>query len=285
MDSHVGKPVRERRYSIVDFTPRRILPTGLASARKFHQILFPVQNGTFIAVLRMRPGILSKSYQQKLWYWPIFNCLFKNTNLVLFHATFSPSKNYPKRDKSWDSKIIHAIHWPYNPQHPFLSLYYINRRETGLRGIMVEILQNSYPWVKALHVISVIAWMAGLFYLPRLFVYHAEVVGQDGETHMLFMTMERRLLRAIMNPAMIAAWTFGLLMAATPDRIDWSQFWPWVKMFAVLGMTWFHIWCAKSRKAFETGENEKAGRHYRIMNEVPTLLLIIIVIMVIVQPA
>jgi putative membrane protein len=150
---------------------------------------------------------------------------------------------------------------------------------------MIEVLQNIYPWVKALHVISVTAWMAGLFYLPRLFVYHAEVVGQAGETHMLFMTMERRLLRAIMNPSMIAAWTFGLVMVATPDRVDWSQFWPWIKMLAVLGMTWFHIWCAKSRKAFEAGKNETPGRHFRIMNEVPTLLLIIIVIMVIVQPA
>jgi len=149
---------------------------------------------------------------------------------------------------------------------------------------MTGILQDIYPWVKAFHVISVISWMAGLFYLPRLFVYHAEAVGQAGETHILFQTMERRLLRAIMNPAMIAAWTFGLLMAATPDQIDWSQIWPWIKMIAVLGMSWFHIWCAKSRKAFEAGENTKSGRHYRIMNEVPTALLIVIVIMVIVQP-
>ena len=149
---------------------------------------------------------------------------------------------------------------------------------------MTELLQDSYQWLKALHVISVVAWMAGLFYLPRLFVYHAEVVGQSGETHALFQTMERRLLRAIMNPAMIATWTFGLLMVATPDRIDWSQIWPWVKMVSVLGMTWFHMWCAKSRKAFEASANEKPGRHFRIMNEVPTLLLIIIVVMVIVQP-
>ncbi|MBT8410352.1 MAG: protoporphyrinogen oxidase HemJ [Octadecabacter sp.] len=149
---------------------------------------------------------------------------------------------------------------------------------------MSEILQNAYQWLKALHVISVVAWMAGLFYLPRLFVYHAEVVGASGDSHTLFQTMERRLLRAIMNPAMIATWLFGLLMVATPDRIDWSQVWPWVKLVAVLGMTWFHMWCAKTRKAFDAGTNQKPGRHFRMMNEVPTLFLIIIVVMVIVQP-
>ena len=150
---------------------------------------------------------------------------------------------------------------------------------------MAEILQNFYPWLKALHVISVVAWMAGLFYLPRLFVYHAEVVGQEGETHTLFSTMERRLLKAIMNPAMISSWVFGLLMVFTPDMIDWSQIWPWIKAICVLTMTWFHMWCAARRKDFEAGHNEKPGRHYRIMNEVPTVLLIIIVVMVIVQPA
>ena len=148
---------------------------------------------------------------------------------------------------------------------------------------MTEILQNSYEWIKALHVISVIAWMAGIFYLPRLFVYHAEVVGMSGETHTLFQTMERRLLRAIMNPAMIATWLFGLLMVATPDRIDWSQVWPWVKMFLVLGMTWFHMWLAVRRKDFVAGEFRLTGRTYRIMNEVPTVLMIVIVFSVILR--
>ncbi len=149
---------------------------------------------------------------------------------------------------------------------------------------MAELLLDIYPWVKALHVISVVAWMAGLFYLPRLFVYHAEVVGQSGETHSLFATMERRLLKAIMTPAMISTWFFGLLMVATPDIIDWSQIWPWVKAAAVITMTEFHMWCSRRRKAFEAGTNERSGRHYRIMNEVPTVLLIIIVVMVIVRP-
>lgn len=149
---------------------------------------------------------------------------------------------------------------------------------------MAEIMQDLYPWAKALHVISVVAWMAGLFYLPRLFVYHAEVVGSKGDTHSLFSTMERRLLKAIMNPAMISTWLFGLIMISTPDRIDWSQGWPWVKAAAVLAMTWFHMWCSRRRKEFEAGQNNKPGRHFRIMNEVPTLLLIVIVIAVIVQP-
>ena len=103
-------------------------------------------------------------------------------------------------------------------------------------------LETLYPWVKSLHVISVIAWMAGLFYLPRLFVYHAERAGSTGELHELFQTMEVRLLRAIMNPAMIATWIFGLIMVATPGYIDWSEFWPWTKAAAVLVMTWFHHW-------------------------------------------
>ncbi|MCG6884537.1 MAG: protoporphyrinogen oxidase HemJ [Silicimonas sp.] len=148
---------------------------------------------------------------------------------------------------------------------------------------MIDFLSNAYPWVKSLHVISVIAWMAGLFYLPRLFVYHAEKVGQEGETHELFSTMERRLFRAIMNPAMIAAWVFGLMLVFTPGVVDWSLIWPWAKAAAVLGMTWFHHWLGLRRKEFLAGRNERGGRTFRIMNEVPTLLLIVIVISVIVK--
>ena len=149
---------------------------------------------------------------------------------------------------------------------------------------MGDILWQIYPWVKALHVISVIAWMAGLFYLPRLYVYHAERVGQSGDIHALFTTMEEKLLRVIMNPAMISAWVAGLLMVATPGAIDWSQGWPWLKAAAVLGMTWFHHWCGVRRKEFLAGTSERPGRHFRIMNEVPTVLLLVIVVSVIVQP-
>jgi putative membrane protein len=145
-------------------------------------------------------------------------------------------------------------------------------------------LSALYPWIKSLHVISVVAWMAGLFYLPRLFVYHAERVGQTGETHTLFLTMEGRLLRVIMRPASIATWVFGLLLVFTPGVVDWSALWPWSKAFAVISMTWFHHWCLSRFREFETGASKATGRTFRIMNEVPTLLLIIIVISVIVRP-
>ena len=149
---------------------------------------------------------------------------------------------------------------------------------------MSDILLSLYPWIKALHIMSVIAWMAGLFYLPRLFVYHSERVGQSGETHDLFTTMEEKLLRIIMRPAMIATWIFGILLAMIPGVIDWSAFWPWAKLASVLAMTWFHIWCVKRFKEFDAGANTRDGRSYRIMNEVPTALMFIIVISVVVRP-
>ena len=148
---------------------------------------------------------------------------------------------------------------------------------------MAEILANWYPWTKAFHVISVIAWMAGLFYLPRLFVYHAEQVGMSGETHEMFCTMERRLLRAIMNPAMIATWVFGLMVVFTPGIVDWGSIWPWTKMVGVLALTWFHHWLGLRRKEFLRGENMRSGRTYRLMNEVPTVFMVLIVISVIVK--
>lgn len=148
----------------------------------------------------------------------------------------------------------------------------------------MDALFQIYPWVKALHVISVISWMAGLFYLPRLFVYHVERVGHGGDVDELFQTMERKLLRVIMNPAMIATWVFGLLLVLTPGIIDWGAIWPWTKAAAVLGMTWFHHWCGRERKAFVEGRTKKSGRYYRMMNEVPTVLMIVIVISAIVRP-
>jgi putative membrane protein len=149
---------------------------------------------------------------------------------------------------------------------------------------MTGFLIDAYPWTKSLHVISVIAWMAGLFYLPRLFVYHVEQVGSGNKTDELFQTMERRLLKAIMNPSMIATWVFGLALVLTPGIVDWSALWPWTKAASVLAMTWFHMWCAARRKDFVNGANTRTGRQYRMMNEVPTLLLIVIVVSVIVRP-
>lgn len=148
---------------------------------------------------------------------------------------------------------------------------------------MGDFLASVYPWTKALHVISVVAWMAGLFYLPRLFVYHAETVETGSQTDALFQTMERRLLRAIMNPAMVATWVFGLALVMTPGIVSWSEVWPWTKAASVLAMTWFHHWLGLRRKDFLRGENNRTGRTYRMMNEVPTLLLIVIVLSVIVK--
>ena len=137
--------------------------------------------------------------------------------------------------------------------------------------------------IKALHVVSVISWMAGIFYLPRLFVYHAEQVQGGTATDTMFQTMERRLLRGIMNPAMIATWVFGLALVAVPGAVDWSAVWPWVKAAAVLAMTVFHMWLAARRKEFAAGRNRRSGRDYRIMNEVPTVLMLLIVFAVIVK--
>ncbi|MEL6642613.1 MAG: protoporphyrinogen oxidase HemJ [Pseudomonadota bacterium] len=148
----------------------------------------------------------------------------------------------------------------------------------------MDILIALYPWTKSLHVISVIAWMAGLFYLPRLFVYHTESVSAGGATDVLFQTMERKLLRLIMNPAMIASWVFGLCLVATPGIVDWGAAWAWLKAGSVLGMTWFHHWCGLRRKEFMAGANTRSGRDYRLMNEVPTVLMIVIVVSVIARP-
>ncbi|WP_108483784.1 protoporphyrinogen oxidase HemJ [Oceaniglobus ichthyenteri] len=149
---------------------------------------------------------------------------------------------------------------------------------------MSDLLYVAYPWVKSLHIISVISWMAGIFYLPRLFVHHTEQVQVGSETDGLFQMMERKLLKLIMNPAMIATWLFGLIMVATPGMIDWASWWPWIKALAVIGMTWFHMWCAGQRKVLAAGQNTKAGSYFRKMNEVPTVLMIVIVFSVIAKP-
>ncbi len=148
---------------------------------------------------------------------------------------------------------------------------------------MADFLASAYPWTKTLHVISVIAWMAGIFYLPRLFVYHAEEVERGSKTDLLFQTMERKLLRLIMNPAMVATWVFGLALVFTPGLVSWSELWPWTKAAGIVGMTWFHHWLGYRRKDFLEGNNARSGRTYRMMNEVPTVFLVLIVASVIVK--
>lgn len=138
-----------------------------------------------------------------------------------------------------------------------------------------------YPWIKALHVISIIAWMAGLLYLPRLFVYHCQV-GAGSEASEKFKVMERRLLRAIMNPAMIASWVFGLWVAGYVAAF--SQPWFHAKLLLVVLMTVAHMAMARWRKQFEADANTRSETFYRVANEVPTVLMVIVVFLVIVQP-
>jgi putative membrane protein len=144
-------------------------------------------------------------------------------------------------------------------------------------------LASAYPWVKAFHIISVIAWMAGLLYLPRLFVYHAAAsAGSDSaET---FKIMERRLLRGIMLPASIATVFFGILLAATPGVVDWRQGWIWAKLALVAVLLVFHHLLARWRKEFAADRLPHTARFFRIVNELPTLLLIAIVVFVVVKP-
>jgi protoporphyrinogen IX oxidase len=137
-----------------------------------------------------------------------------------------------------------------------------------------------YAWIKALHVIAVIAWMAGLLYLPRLFVYHADAKAGSPVSETL-KVMERRLLRGIMNPAMIAAFVFGGPMLVVQD---WSQGWLHAKLFLVVILTVLHHLFARWRKDFAADRNQRPARFYRIANEVPTAIMIAVVILVIVKP-
>ena len=140
-----------------------------------------------------------------------------------------------------------------------------------------------YPWVKALHIISVIAWMAGMLYLPRLFVYHcdAEPGSKQSET---FKVMERRLLKAIINPAMIAAFVFGIWLLLIPGIIDWSAGWIYVKLAFAVGLSALHGFYVRWLKAFAADANTHSAKFFRYMNEVPTVAMIVIVVMVIVRP-
>jgi putative membrane protein len=139
-----------------------------------------------------------------------------------------------------------------------------------------------YLWIKALHVIAVIAWMAGQLYLPRLFVYHAmsPVGSPQSET---FKVMEAKLLRIIMNPAMVVAWVCGIAMIAMNPALL-SQHWMHVKLVLVLVLSGIHGALASWRRAFAEDRNTRSQKFYRVANEVPTLALIVVVIMVIVRP-
>jgi len=147
----------------------------------------------------------------------------------------------------------------------------------------LDFLAPFYLWTKSFHLISVIAWMAGSFYLPRLFVYHCGVARGSAESER-FKVMERRLLKQIMSPAMLATWFFGVLLVLTPGAMDWSAGWWHVKLASVLAMTGLQGAMSKWRRNFMEDRNVKPHTFYRVANEVPTVLMVVIVILVIVKP-
>lgn len=147
---------------------------------------------------------------------------------------------------------------------------------------MSGFLAEHYSWLRALHILSVIAWMAGMLYLPRLYVYHVTAT-RGGELDTALIAQERRLLRFITNPAMIAAWLLGLAMIwANPILL--SQPWMHVKLTALVAMTALHGYYAASRKRFEAGTNQRSERFWRIINEAPAVLAIVIVFMAVLEP-
>jgi len=147
----------------------------------------------------------------------------------------------------------------------------------------VAFLAHLYPWTKALHLIALIAWMAGLLYLPRLFVYHCQAPAGTQMSEM-FKVMEYRLYRFIMTPAMLATFLFGIMLALTPGLVDWHAGWFYVKLVAVLMLAGTHGAMSRWRKDFLADRNRHPQKFFRIMNEVPTLLMLVAVVMVVVQP-
>jgi putative membrane protein len=142
-------------------------------------------------------------------------------------------------------------------------------------------LDELYPVLKALHIIAVIAWMAGLLYLPRLFVYHADAEkgSKQSET---FKVMERRLLRGIMNPSLVLVWVFGLLLVWQGDR--WHEGWWQAKFALVAGLTLIHHAFGRWRKDFEADRNTRPARYYRLWNEVPAVFMVAIVFLAVLKP-
>jgi len=122
--------------------------------------------------------------------------------------------------------------------------------------------------------------MAGLFYLPRIFVYHVERSNGEDQVNEVFLIMEKKLHLFIMNPAMILSWVCGILLSLTPGIIDFSEYWVWVKLISIIGMTVFNIWLGIRIEDFQNGNNSLSGKQYRLLNEVPTILLVAIVVSV-----
>jgi protoporphyrinogen IX oxidase len=147
----------------------------------------------------------------------------------------------------------------------------------------MSFLAIAYPWIKALHIVSVIAWMAGLLYLPRLFVYHADapVGSPSSET---FKVMERRLARGIMLPAMLSTLLFGLILAGIPGIVDWKMGWIHGKLTLVVLLLVFQHLLSRWRRGFEQDRNLHSAKFYRMVNELPAVAMLLIVILVVVKP-
>ncbi|MDR7030029.1 protoporphyrinogen oxidase HemJ [Rhizobium rosettiformans] len=148
-------------------------------------------------------------------------------------------------------------------------------------GIMLAGPDEAYPWIKALHIIAIISWMAGMLYLPRLFIYHSDCDPSSEQARTLAV-MEARLMKVIMNPAMVVSWVLGLYLA-------WQVFafqggWLHAKIAAVIALSGVHGYFAKAVKSFGRGEYIKTPRYWRMMNEAPTLLMILIVVLAVVKP-
>lgn len=148
-------------------------------------------------------------------------------------------------------------------------------------GLVSADAQNRYLWLKALHVIAVMSWMAGLLYMPRLFIYHLdhEIGSAASET---FKVMERRLMMIIMTPAMILTWVFGLWIAIEVFQFHGS--WLHMKLLAVVALTGAHLYMFQAMQRFGSDRRIGTARHWRLMNEVPTILMIVIVLLVVVKP-
>lgn len=142
---------------------------------------------------------------------------------------------------------------------------------------MIDLLAWAYPFIKTVHILAVISWMAGLLYLPRLFVNHVENSKFGDEKDILLRSMERKLLKVIMTPAMMVTWIFGILLICVPGIVDFGSVWIWVKLLCVFVLSGFHGFLSKSVKRFESGENKFSGKQWRLLNEVPTILMVIIV--------
>lgn len=136
--------------------------------------------------------------------------------------------------------------------------------------------------IKALHIIAMVCWFAGIFYLPRLFVYHA--MSEDAISHERFVVMERKLYRGIMNPSMMATWLFGIVMMVIGRGIYFEQGWFHAKLLLVVALTAYHVLCGRYRKQLEHNPHLKSHKFWRVFNEIPVFILIAVVMLVVLKP-